>query len=200
MAVFLPASGPEGAALLRVYGIARSLRGLGWRTLILPWRLTLAQRQRFLARISPDVVVMQGARHALNRPDHYPGVPIVFDMDDADFHLPHLAEPVQRAMPQAAAVIAGSRYVAEWCRAAGAGQVDVVWTGSAVSAARRVPQALRPPVLAWAQTRPETYMRVPWSDVSRLPWPLAIPGPGSDFTTGARAQIPLLRKASSNLD
>ena len=158
-AVFLPASGPEGAALLRIHAIAGALRPLGWRTLVLPWRLTLAQRQRFLDRIRPDVIVMQGARHALNRPVLYPGVPIVFDMDDADFHLPHLAEPVRRAMPQVAAVIAGSRYVADWCRAAGAEQVHVVWTGSPVSAAPRVPQALRPPVIAWAQTRPATYLR-----------------------------------------
>ena len=157
--MFLPASGPEGAALLRIHAIAGALRPLGWRTLVLPWRLTLAQRQRFLDRIRPDVIVMQGARHALNRPVLYPGVPIVFDMDDADFHLPHLAEPVRRAMPHVAAVIAGSRYVADWCRAAGAEQVHVVWTGSPVSAAPRVPQALRPPVIAWAQTRPATYLR-----------------------------------------
>ena len=56
-------------------------------------------------------------------------------------------------------MIAGSRYVADWCRAAGAEQVHVIWTGSPVSAAPRVPQALRPPVIAWAQTRPATYLR-----------------------------------------
>jgi hypothetical protein len=159
MAVFLPATGPEGAALLRIHAIAVALRPLGWRTLVLPWRLTLAQRRRFLARMRPDVIVMQGARHALNRPGLYPGVPIVFDMDDADFHLPHLADPVRAAMSDVSAVIAGSRYVGAWCREAGAREVHVVWTGAPVSKAPRRPHTARPPVVAWAQTRPGTYTR-----------------------------------------
>ncbi|MEL7181902.1 MAG: hypothetical protein AAFN63_19110 [Pseudomonadota bacterium] len=156
--MFLPAYGPEGAALLRIYRIAEALRGQGWRTLVLPWRLTLAQRQRFLRRVSPDVVVMQGARHALNRPALYPDQRILFDMDDADFHLPHLAGPVRDAMGQVAGVIAGSRYIAEWCRAAGAPRVDVVWTGAPVTRPPAPPQTVRPPVVAWAQTRPMTYV------------------------------------------
>jgi len=118
MAVFLPAYGPEGAALLRIYKVAQNLRDLGWRTLVLPWKLTLAQRHRFLARAAADIVVMQGARHALNRPELYPGQTILFDMDDADFHLPHLAEPIRASMPHVSAVIAGSAYIADWCRAA----------------------------------------------------------------------------------
>lgn len=48
---------------------------------------------------------MQGARYPLNRPDLYPGVPIVYDMDDADFHLRHLVDPVVCAMPDAACVL-----------------------------------------------------------------------------------------------
>jgi len=39
---------------------------------------------------------------------------------------------------------------------AGAGRVDVVWTGTPVSERPRPPQAGRPPVVAWAQTRPST--------------------------------------------
>ncbi len=158
LAVFLPAYGPEGAALLRIYAVARQLRSLGWRTLVLPWRLTLVQRRRIIAAAEPDILVMQGARHGLNRPSLYPGIPIVYDMDDADFHLAHLEEPVRAAMPEVAAVIAGSAYVANWCRRAGAAQAHVVWTGSAVSQRRRMPQSMRPPVVAWAQTAPETYM------------------------------------------
>lgn len=77
----------------------------------------------------------------------------------ADFHLPHLADPVRDAMCHVTAVTAGSRYIAEWCRAAGAPRVDVVWTGAPVSAHSAPPQACRPPVIAWAQTRPMTYVR-----------------------------------------
>lgn len=159
LAVFLPAYGPEGAALLRIYAVARALRPLGWRTLVLPWKLTLHQRHRLLAAAAPSLLVMQGARHELNRPALYPGYPIVFDMDDADFHLPHLSAPVRRAMPDVAAVIAGSVYVADWCRAAGAREAHVVWTGAPVSPGRTPPQAGRPPVLVWGQTRPMTYTR-----------------------------------------
>ncbi len=157
--VCLPCEGRHGAALLRIYNMARGLRARGWRVLILSPRLTLAQRYRCIARLGPDLLLMQGARHALNRPDLYPAWPVAFDMDDADFHLPHLADPVRLAMPKVRLVLAGSRYVADWCRAAGAGEAHVVWTGAPVSAAPRPPQAARPPVVAWAQTRPMTYRR-----------------------------------------
>lgn len=147
-AVFLPAYGPEGAAFLRIYAMAAAFRPLGSRTLVLPPRLTLAQRHRVLAWMSPDVLVMQGARHALNRPRFDPGQRIVFDMDDADFHLPHLAAPVERAMIDVAAVIAGSTYVANWCLEAGAPEAHVVWTGSPVSEQKRPAQAQRGAVIA----------------------------------------------------
>lgn len=157
LAVFLPAYGPEGAALLRIYAMALALRPLGWRSLVLPPRLTLGQRQRLLSWLSPSVLVMQGARHALNRPALYPGQRVVFDMDDADFHLPHLASAVRRAMPDVAAVVAGSRYVADWCLGAGAPSAHVIWTGAPVSQRRWPAQSARLPVIAWAQTRPMDY-------------------------------------------
>ena len=117
--------------------------------MVVPPTLTLAQRRWLIAAARSDVVVMQGARHALNRPALYPGEQIVLDMDDAGFHLPHLEAPVREAMPQVAAVIAGSAYVADWSRKAGAGRVDVVITGAPVSARPRPPQACRPPVVVW---------------------------------------------------
>ena len=156
-AVFLPAYGPKGAALLRIYQMAQALEARGWRCLVLPPGLGLVQRHRFLRRAAPDVIVMQGARHALNRPALYPEWPIVFDMDDADFHLPHLQDPVQRAMPDVAAVIAGSNYIADRCLGAGAPCAHVVWTGTPVSNAPRSAPQSRPEVVAWAQTRPMTY-------------------------------------------
>ena len=159
VAVLLPAYGREASALLRIYNLATPLRAAGWRVHVLPWRLTLAQRRRVIAALSPDVVLMQGVRHELNRPALYPGQRIVLDIDDADFHLDHLEAPLRAAMPRVAAVIAGSGYVARWCRGAGAGEVQVVWTGTPVSAAPRPPHATRPPIVAWAQSRPETYRR-----------------------------------------
>lgn len=156
--VFLPSRGREQSSLLRIYNVAAGLRPLGWQALVLPWTLTLAQRQRLIARFRPDVLVMQGARHGLNRPALYPEYTVVYDMDDADFHLPHLEQPVREAMGQVAGVIAGSSYVADWCRGQGA-NAHVVWTGTPVSKRRPVPQSKRPPVVAWAQTRPESYTR-----------------------------------------
>lgn len=158
LAVFLPAYGRTGAALLRVHNVARALRPLGWRTLVMPVALTLPQRRRILAQTRPDVLVMQGARHALNRPDFYPEFPIVYDMDDADFHLAHLADPVAAAMGRVSVVTAGSAYIANWCRGQGA-DARVIWTGMPVSRRSRPPQTGRPPVVAWAQTRPMTYRR-----------------------------------------
>lgn len=157
-AVFLPSRGREMSSLLRIYLIAASLRRLGWQTAVIPWRLGLDDRHRILSILQPDVVVMQGARHPLNRPDLYPGTRIVYDMDDADFHLDHLAEAVQDAMRNVSLVLAGSRYVADWCRARGA-RVEVIWTGTPISRHPYRPHAARKPVVAWAQTAPATYHR-----------------------------------------
>ncbi|MCU0906560.1 MAG: hypothetical protein MUF73_03750 [Rhodobacteraceae bacterium] len=157
-AVFLPSRGREMSSLLRIYLVAAALRRRGWTTTVVPWRLGLDSRRQILSRLQPDVLVMQGARHSLNRPDLYPGERIAYDMDDADFHLDHLAEAVCDAMPKVDLVLAGSRYVADWCRAKGA-RADVVWTGTPVSADGRRPQAARGPVVAWTQTAPATYHR-----------------------------------------
>lgn len=155
--VFMPAYGRTGAARLRIYEIVENLRKAGRDVFILPWRFTLAQRRKWLASLAPDLVVMQGTRHPLNRPALYPGHEILLDLDDGDFHLPHLALSVCAAMGHVAGVMAGSAYIASWCRRAGAPQVDVVWTGAPVSRRARPPQDQRPPVVAWAQTRPMSY-------------------------------------------
>lgn len=159
LAIFLPCEGRQGAALLRIYNVAAGLRARGWRALVLSPKLTLAARHRVIARTRPDLLVMQGVRHALNRPHLYPGWPLAFDMDDADFHLPHLEPALRRAMPQVTLVLAGSAYVAEWCRDAGAGAAHVIWTGAPVSQRPHRGHGLRAPVVAWAQTRPMTYTR-----------------------------------------
>jgi hypothetical protein len=153
---FLPSKGREMASLLRIYRLAEEMQRIGWIVLVLPPTLTLAQRHRLLRQFGADVLVMQGARHPLNRPGLYPGDRIVYDMDDADFHLPHLAEPVRQAMDEVALVLAGSRYVADWCRSRGA-RARVVWTGTPPSVPAPPPQSGRPPIVAWAQSAPVDY-------------------------------------------
>jgi hypothetical protein len=155
---FLPSNGRESSSFLRIYSLAESLEALGWNTLVLPPTLTLEARRRLLDRFGPDLILMQGARHPLNRPALYPGAPFVYDMDDADFHLPHLADAVSSAMGEVALVLAGSRYVADWCRARGA-RARVVWTGTPVSRQPRRAQADRAPIVAWAQSTPVNYIR-----------------------------------------
>ncbi len=156
---FLPAYGPEGAALLRIYAMAGALRDLGWQCLVVPPKLTLPQRLRVLHHAAPDLILMQGVRHPLNRPVLYRDWPVFFDMDDADFHLPRFAAEVRLAMPEVAAVVAGSKYIADWCLTHGARETHVVWTGSPATSAPRPPAHDRPPVIAWAQTRPASYKR-----------------------------------------
>ena len=159
LAVFLPSAGRTGAALLRIYNIVDRCHAHGWRAFAISPKLSLAARSRLIAAARPDVLVMQGARHPLNRPWLYPDQPILFDMDDADFHLPHLEAPLRRAMPHVAAVVAGSEYIARWSRVMGAAQTHTLLTGMPVSSGPRVPQTQRAPIVAWAQTRPMTYHR-----------------------------------------
>lgn len=156
-AAFLPSKGREMSSLLRIYAVSAALRHLRWKTAVLPATLTLNQRWRLLSRFAPDFVVMQGARHALNRPGLYPGYRIVYDMDDADFHLPHLAELVSEAMGGVELVLAGSRYVADWCSAQRV-PARVVWTGTPPSRGQSTAQAQRGPVVAWAQSAPVDYV------------------------------------------
>lgn len=49
------------------------------------------------------------------------------------------------------------RYVANWAGDHGARQVHVIWTVAPVSDMTRPPQSARPPVIAWAQYRPQNY-------------------------------------------
>ncbi len=155
--VFLPSYGREGAAFLRIYKVAEVLRRNGGDVHILSPKLSLSARRRCLSALAPDIVIMQGTRHALNRPAFYPDQSILLDLDDGDFHLPHLAGSVGEAMGHVTGVIAGSAYLAEWCHKAGAPETHVIWTGAPVSTRPRAPQAGRPPVVAWSQTRPMTY-------------------------------------------
>lgn len=158
LVVFMPA-GPisDGAVRLRVHEVARALGRQGWRAAVLPWKLSLEVRRQVLARLAPDVLVMQGVRHPLNRPHLYPGRPIVMDIDDADFHLAHLAVAMEQAMRDVACVIAGSQYIADWAERRDT-PAQVVWTGTPVSPLRTRNIPDRGPVVAWAQTRPATYV------------------------------------------
>lgn len=150
--VFPSETPADGAANLRGYLIADELRHLGWNAYACHKNLTLAQRKRAIRLLRPDVLLMQMARHALNRPSLY-DLPVVFDIDDADYVDGRRRADVIGALETCAVVIAGSRAIAKFC-AQYADKITVVWTGAPVSNGRPPGQADRPPLIAWAALYP----------------------------------------------
>ena len=142
---------------LRAGNVAAQMETLGWQAKVVPGALRLGQRQRVIRHFRPDVLIFQSCRHHLNRPEHYPGQTMVFDFDDADFHLD--AERRQRdeaACRSAAGIVCGSRYIQEFAEQLN-DRTTVIWTSSPEGRTTRRPQAERPPVITWAQTRPDSY-------------------------------------------
>lgn len=141
---------------MRGYEIAAALRSLGWRATVVPPQLSLCQRERIIRRERPDLLLLQQARHPLNRPDLY-SIPCVFDIDDADWCDPARADAIVACCRQSAAVIAGSRAVAEWCGGRNA-NTTVIWTGTPMPPRPGYPpQSERGPVVAWAHSSPLGY-------------------------------------------
>lgn len=175
---FLPSSGRQGASLLRAYLIADALAARGWRNLVLPHHLARGQRLRVLRRFKPDLLFVQGARHALNDPAHFGGAPYVFDLDDADFGNPAMCERLTRICTQAQAVIGGSRYVADWMRRYNP-KGAVVWTGAPVTESAQADHARRKLVVTWAQAEPLGYP-VEFSFVQEVI--LGLKARGADFS------------------
>ena len=82
---------------------------------MIPAQCDHAQRQRIIRWEKPDVILIQKGRHALNWPHFYPGVPLVFDLDDADFLDNGQSKQLEACCAASRAVIAGSRRIANWC-------------------------------------------------------------------------------------
>jgi glycosyltransferase involved in cell wall biosynthesis len=114
----------------------------------------LSQRHRIIRWEKPDLILLQKGRHPANWPKYYPGIPTVFDLDDADFLDPGQADQVEACCSQSQGVIAGSRFVAEWCRRFNP-NVTVVWTGSPLPKQQAaIRPAARQPILTWAHSNP----------------------------------------------
>jgi hypothetical protein len=155
--LYFPSQGLEdGASRLRAYAIAKDLRALGWRTAVCPKQLGLSARRRVISLLRPDIVVMQTARHVLNRPQLFPGVPVVIDLDDADYIDPQSAEPLVAALSGSVGAIAGSRRVAQFCRQH-VEPVTVIWTGTPPSPGPIAGQIGRKPIVTWAASGPVTH-------------------------------------------
>lgn len=145
------------ASELRGWNVADQLRKRGWRVSVIPAELTLSQRRRLVRLERPDLVLLQKARHPLNRPSTYAGIPCIFDLDDADFIDERLHDQIVECCSQSINVIAGSRYIADWVRQHNP-EVTRIWTGMQVPKERFKPgPGDRDSVVCWACSDPGGY-------------------------------------------
>lgn len=156
--MILPSNAPwDPASNLRAWLVAPELRSLGWRTTVISPALSLSQRQRAIRFERPDVIFMQQTRHPLNRPGLYRPVPVVLDVDDADCLDDRYSEMIATAARDAAAVVGGSTFIAQWFSQHNA-DTTVAWTSTPVpESAPRVPPGSRQPLVAWAHSCPFRY-------------------------------------------
>jgi hypothetical protein len=145
-----------GSSNLRAYAIGDALANMGWSSVICPKHLRLSQRLRVARIVKPDIILIQKSRHLLNRPRFFPGIPCIFDIDDADFVDDRRHQEIVECVSDSVSVIAGSKFVAEWC-AKYNDRVDIVWTGTPISPTTPPPQNDRKPIVTWAATMPDSY-------------------------------------------
>jgi hypothetical protein len=154
-AVFFPDQLYSGSAGdLRAVAIARELRSLGWRTVIVPPWLSLNDRKSIIRSEPNALLCFQQSRHPLNKPAMYPHNLAVFDADDADI----LNNPAQviECLRGSTAVVAGSQFLADQFRPYNP-EVTIVWTGTYVERSKAIPSRLATPTLVWAQGDPFDY-------------------------------------------
>ncbi len=138
--------------------MADQLRRLGWRATIFPHQLEKCQRSRLFRFESPDVVVLQKARHSLNCPSLFTGAKVVLDVDDADFLDGALSDRYREVVSSCDAVIAGSRFVADWARQFNP-KVTIIWTGKSPSPQYESwPKKNETPTVIWACSNPHAYL------------------------------------------
>jgi glycosyltransferase involved in cell wall biosynthesis len=156
--VVFPSNQPwDAASRLRAWEVAPELRALGWRVVIVPEPLSLAQRKRILALEDPDVILLQQTRHELNQAELYRPIPCVLDADDADYLDPRHQERIIRCATASRAVVGGSRYVAD-CLGKHNPDASVIWTGTPLPPERAATRPKdRPPIVAWAHGNPFSY-------------------------------------------
>jgi len=152
------ASRAVGSSRLRAYNIGDYLVDHGWSTMICDESLRLSQRKRLARLFKPDVILIQMARHPDNLPEPFAPIPAVFDIDDADFQDETQLARIMANMAGCKRVIAGSRYIANWCRQHNAA-VDVIWTGTDVRPGPVRSQRDRTAIVGWAAGDPVGYPR-----------------------------------------
>lgn len=155
--MILPCASREvGSSRLRAYNIGDHLAAHGWATVLCEPSLALAQRLRIARLFKPNVILIQMARHPNNAPQPFAPVPAVFDIDDADFQDKTQLPRILANMAGCRRVIAGSRYIADWCRQHNPA-VDVIWTATPVRPGPVRSQLDRGKIVSWAAGDPVGY-------------------------------------------
>jgi hypothetical protein len=111
---------------------------------------------RVLRLIAPDLLLVKGSRHPLNRREYLEDYPYVVDLDDADFYDPAHTKILTDLASGSSGFIAGSRFIRDWAIRF-CDNAEVIWTGTRPSAGRHTPHAKREPILTWAQSDPVSY-------------------------------------------
>jgi glycosyltransferase involved in cell wall biosynthesis len=144
------------SSLLRGYNIAEVLNTRGWNAAVLPKQLGLSQRKRVLRLFKPDIAVLMGSRLPENDHALLQDIPYVYDLDDADFHDPKMTDRIVQDVMAAKTVVAGSTYVANWCKQHNP-NTQVVWTGTPTVSRAFPSQLPRSSIVSWAQSAPFGY-------------------------------------------
>lgn len=149
---FVGDSCPGSSAGLRAVQLADSLRCRGWGAEVVPHQLSLTQRRRIIQWYRPHVLVFQKARHPLNRVGYYDGLPVVFDIDDADYLDPNCNAQVQECAEMAHASVAGSGHIAQYLRRY-CKDVSTIWTGAKmIPVTPERPESGTSPIIVWASS------------------------------------------------
>jgi hypothetical protein len=111
---------------------------------------------RVLRSIAPDVLLVKGSRHPLNRREYFEDYPYVVDLDDADFYDPAHTKILTDLARGSSGFIAGSSFIRDWATQF-CDNAEVIWTGTRPSAGWHTPHAKREPILTWAQSAPVSY-------------------------------------------
>jgi len=149
---------PGSAADLRAISYVPHLRTHGWHGLVAHPSLTLAWRRALIALYRPHALYMQKTRHPLNRPQLFPDLPTVIDVDDAD-----MVDPARTAVEidcyrRAAGLIAGNDHLAQRFTDFN-DKVDLIWTSTYLPPTpRRHTQATSGKrIIAWGAGDPAGY-------------------------------------------
>ncbi len=145
------------SGLLWGRGALKEMESLGWDVVLAPPQLELTQRKRLCKLLKPDGILFLKARTWKNRPHHYPNIPLVFLLDDADFLDPKEHDHVVECTKAAAVVIAANEYVASWCRQHN-DHVEKIWVPHVPrQSAPKRSNAQRPNIVMWAPGDPVGY-------------------------------------------